>query len=81
MAERLTMTRGQLNELLARLAAENPKYREALINDPKITVKSMILETLDEVFVVVPHVTEEGELSESDLEKVSGGILHRAQCR
>ena len=85
MGESLTMTRGQLHDLLSRFAVENPKYREALINDPKtvlekqlgsslgnVTVKSVI-ETPDTMYVVVPYVQKEGELSDSDLERVAGG--------
>ena len=73
--------------LLARFAVENPKYRDALINDPKmvlekqlghslgkISVKSVI-ETPDTMYVVVPYVAKEGELSDSDLENVAGGLL------
>ena len=85
--ETLKMTRGQLHDLLARFAVDNPKYREALIKDPKMvlekqlghnlgkmTVKSVV-ETPDTMYVVVPYVTKEGELSDSDLEKVAGGML------
>ena len=87
MSETLTMSRGQLHDLLARFAVENPKYREALIADPKtvlekqlghalgkMTVKSVI-ETPDTMYVVVPYVAKEGELSDSDLENVAGGLL------
>ncbi len=87
MAETLTMTRGQLHDLLSHAAVENPKYREALIKDPKmvlekqlghslgkLTVKSVI-ETPDTMYVVVPYVAKEGELSDSDLENVAGGLL------
>ena len=87
MAESLTMTRGQLQDLLARFAVENAKYRDALIADPKmvlekqlghsmgqITVKSVV-ETPDTMYVVVPYVAKDGELSDSDLENVAGGLL------
>ena len=87
MPESITMTRGQLHDLLARFAVENPKYREALIKDPKmvlekqlghnmgkVTVKSVV-ETPDTMYVVVRYVTAQGELSDSDLEKVAGGLL------
>jgi hypothetical protein len=94
MAESLTMTRGQLHDLLARFAVENPKYREALINDPKmvlekqlgsslghVTVKSVV-ETPDTMYVVVPYVQKDGELSDADLETVAGGMLNNllAKC-
>ena len=35
MGQTLTMTRGQLHDLLARFAVENPKYRQALISDKR----------------------------------------------
>jgi hypothetical protein len=79
------MTRGEVQDLLAKFAVENPKYRQALISNPKsiiekqlntslgkVNVKS-IVETADTTYVVVPHVAGEGELSDSDLEKVAGG--------
>ena len=93
MAESLTMTRGQLHDLLARFAVENPKYREALINDPKtvlekqlgsslgnVNVKSVI-ETPDTMYVVVPYVQKEGELSDADLETVAGGMLNNLMAK
>ena len=73
MAESLTMTRGQLHDLLAGFAVENPKYREALINDPKMVLEKQlgsslgslkvqpVVETPDTMYVVVPYVQKEGE--------------------
>jgi hypothetical protein len=87
MSETLTMTRGQLADLLTRAAVENPKYREALINDPKMVLEKQlghtlgkmsvksVIETPDTMYVVVPYVAKEGELSDSDLENVAGGLL------
>lgn len=83
----VTVTRGQAQDLLTKFAAENPKYREALIRDPKgvlekqfdskiprgVTVKA-IVETPDTLYVIVPHLPVEGELNDLDLEKVAGGI-------
>lgn len=79
------MTRGEIQDMVAKFAVENPKYREALIKDPKnviekqlgaklgkVQVKSVV-ETADVAYVVVPHVAKEGELSDADLEKVAGG--------
>ena len=79
------MTRGEVQDLLAKFAIENPKYREALIKDPKsiierqlgtslgnVAVKAVV-ESADTVYVVVPHIAGEGELSDADLEKVAGG--------
>ena len=79
-----TMTRGEVQDLLAKFAA-NPKYRAALVKDPKavierqlntslgnVKVKS-VMETADTVYVVIPHIASEGQLSDADLEKVAGG--------
>ncbi len=83
MAEK--MTRGQVQDLLAKFATENPKYRDALIKNPKemiekqfatslgnVNVKAVV-ETADTTYVVIPHIAKEGELSDADLEKVAGG--------
>ena len=79
------MTRGEVQDLLAQFAVESPKYRDALVKNPKavierqlntslgnVKVKSVV-ETADTVYVVVPHIPAEGELSDADLEKVAGG--------
>jgi hypothetical protein len=80
-----TMSRGQVQDLLTKFATENPRYRAALVQDPKSVVERQlntslgdikvkaVVETADTVYVVVPHVAAEGELSDSDLEKVAGG--------
>ena len=80
-----TMTRGEVQDLLAKFATDNPRYREALVSDPKSVIERQlgtslgnvqvkaIVETADTVYVVVPHVASEGELSDADLEKVAGG--------
>ncbi len=89
----MSLSRGQLQDLLNKFATENPKYREKLISDPKwvlekqlnnslgkIVVKALV-ETADTIYVVVPHVAKEGELSDADLEKVAGGFMDfNAQC-
>ena len=79
------MTRGEVQDLLAKFAVESPKYREALIKDPKSIIERQlntslgptkvkaVVETADTVYVVVPHIAAEGELSDADLEKVAGG--------
>lgn len=79
------LTRGELQDLLARFALANPKYRDALLKDPKsvverqlntslgnVNVKSVI-ETPETVYVVVPYVAADGQLSDEDLERVAGG--------
>jgi hypothetical protein len=79
------MTRGEVQDLLAKFAVENPKYRGALIADPKSIIEKQlntslgsmkvkaVVETSDTVYVVIPHLAGEGELSDADLEKVAGG--------
>jgi hypothetical protein len=79
------MTRGEIQDLLAKFAVENPKYREALIKDPKSIIEKQlnvslgptaikaIVETADTTYVVVPYVAQEGQLNDADLEKVAGG--------
>ena len=79
------MTRGQIQDLVGKFAAENPKYRAALVADPKsviekqlntslgdVTVKA-VEDTANTVHVIVPHAPAEGELSDADLERVAGG--------
>jgi hypothetical protein len=91
----MAMTRGQVQDLLAKFSTENPKYRDALIKDPKSILEKQlntslpanmkvkaVQETADTVYVVIPHVPGEGELDDADLEKVAGGKLdeYDAQC-
>jgi hypothetical protein len=79
------MTRGQIQDLVGKFALENPKYRAALVSDPKaiiekqlntslgdVTVKAVV-DTANTVHVIVPHAAAEGELSDADLERVAGG--------
>jgi hypothetical protein len=89
-----TMTRGRIQDLLGRFAIESPLYRKALINNPKgvierqlntqlpdsVEVKAVV-ETSQVAYLVVPHIAEEGELNDADLEKVAGGFLDKnAEC-
>lgn len=81
------MTRGEMQDLLRKFAAENPKYREALVADPKGLIEKQfnmslgstkvktVQETADTIYIVLPHVAAEGELGDADLEKVAGGFL------
>ena len=80
-----TVTRGEVQDLVAKFSAENPSYRAALLKDPKGIIEKQlntnlgsvkvqaVADTSDTIHVVVPYVAKEGELSDSDLEKVAGG--------
>jgi hypothetical protein len=87
------MTRGEVQDLVAKFATENPKYRDALIKDPKGVIEKQlntslgsvhvkaVADTADTTYVVIPHVAGEGELSDADLEKVAGGKQDiKAEC-
>ena len=92
----MEMTRGEIQDLLVKFAAEQPKYKDALSKNPKDViykqfgiqvpgnVKVQVLqETADQVYVVLPHVVAAGaELSDADLEAVAGGhtIVKEAEC-
>jgi hypothetical protein len=91
MAQKLT--RGEVQDLVSKFAAENPKYRAALIADPKGTIERQlnaplgstkviaVADAADTYHIVVPYVAAEGELSDSDLEKVAGGLADKtANC-
>ena len=83
----MKMTRGEMQDLLAKFASSNPQYRAALLKNPRAIVEkqfSMALpdnltvkaveESADTIYVVVPHAVESGaELDDADLEKVAGG--------
>ena len=83
MAEK--MTRGQIQDLVGKFASENPKYRAALLSNPKGTIEKQlntqlgamtvkaVADTADTVHVIIPYAAAEGELSDSDLERVAGG--------
>jgi hypothetical protein len=81
------LTRGEIQDLLMKFSKSNPKYREALLKNPKlvvegqmagkipdgITVKAME-ETPNTIYVIVPYVPKPGaELSDRELEAVAGG--------
>lgn len=81
------ITLNQLREIVFRQASSNPKYREALLEDPKellakqvghplpsnMNVK-VVEETSNTVYLVLPYAAPDvGELSEDDLQTVSGG--------
>jgi hypothetical protein len=84
-----TWTRGQLWDKIVEQAHQNPQYFEMLKHNPRglmekqlgtaipasVNVK-VIEETPDTYYIVLPYKAKEGaELSDSDLEKVAGGML------
>lgn len=86
-------TRGSIQDLIAQ-KANDPKFRQALLANPKASLESalgaeipggvkvkVIEETHDTYMVVLPHVTQEGaELDDAALEKVAGGMGDKAKC-
>ena len=84
-----TMTRGEIQDLIGKFAAGNPKYRAALLSDPKgviekqlntsldVTVKALE-DSADVAHVVVPPAPGEGQLQDADLEKIAGGFMDKA---
>jgi len=82
------ISRGEMQDLLTKFAVNNPKYRDALVRNPKdvlekqfnkklpATMKVKAVEdTADTVYIVVPFVPKSGqELSDSSLEAVAGGF-------
>lgn len=83
----MNMTRGEMQDLLSKFSTQNSDYRAALLKDPKGIIKAqfemelsddvqvqILEESQDKVYVVLPHIMEEGaELSDDDLEAVAGG--------
>ena len=79
------LTRGEVQDLLTKFATENPKYRDALMKDPKSIIEKQfgtslgllkvkaVADSADTINVVIPYVAREGELSDADLERVAGG--------
>jgi hypothetical protein len=92
----MDMTRGEIQDLLVKFAAEQPAYRDSLKKNPKEVIYkqfgiqvpgntkvSVLQESADQIYVVLPHVVESGaELSDADLEAVAGGhtIVKEAEC-
>ncbi len=92
----MEMTRGEMQDLLAKFAAESAEYRDALKKNPKDVVAQqfqieipshvsikVIEDSADTIHVVLPHSVEAGEeLSDADLEAVAGGhtLVKEAKC-
>ncbi len=93
----MEMTRGEMQDLLGKFAAESNSYREKLKNDPREVIQrqfgidvpgsmniKVLEESADTAYVVLPHIVEQGdELSDADLEAVAGGhsIIKEANCQ
>jgi len=85
MAEKLS--RGAIQDMLTKFSLKNPKYRTALIKNPKAVIEGQlnnklpagvkvkaVEETADTIFVIVPYVAKSGaQLSDGALEMVAGG--------
>ena len=81
------MTRGQIQDLLAKFSKKNPTYRAALLKNPKVVLEgqlntripaSVTVKAVEEspntMYVVVPYAPKAGgELSDGALEAVAGG--------
>jgi hypothetical protein len=81
------ITRGQVWDVVVKQATENPKYRAALLKDPRALMSQQLgsqipssvnVKVLEEdantYYVILPHAPKTGaELADSDLEKVAGG--------
>ena len=78
------MTHGQVQDLLTKFAAENTANRDALISNPKAVIEQLggslgdrevkaVVETADTIYVVVPYVSGDRELTEAELAEMSGG--------
>ena len=92
----MEMTRGEMQDLLVKFALESPRYRQALLKNPKEIVEKqfqvsipanvnikVVEDTASTVHIVLPHAVAEGaELSDADLEAVAGGhsIVKEANC-
>jgi hypothetical protein len=92
MAE--SLSRGDIQDLLSKFSKDNPKYRAALLKNPRAVIEGQlnqkvpesihikaVEETADTMFVVVPYVPKPGaELSDSSLEMVAGGKGDTYEC-
>lgn len=81
-----TQSRKEFEEELIAKAQADESFRQALLASPKTTIENelgsalpehveikVVEETADTLYLVLPP--DEGELSDADLEAVSGGII------
>jgi hypothetical protein len=92
----MEMTRGEMQDLLVKFSLESPRYRQALLENPREVVQKqfaidipsnvnirVVEDSASTVHIVLPHTVQEGaELSDADLEAVAGGhsIVKEANC-
>jgi hypothetical protein len=82
----MVQSRKEFEEKLIARAQADESFRQALLTSPKATIEEelgaslpenveikVVEETADTLYLVLP--AEEGELSDADLEAVSGGII------
>jgi hypothetical protein len=89
-----SLSRGQIQDLLAQFSKKTPSYRAALLKNPRAVVEGQmgakipdsihvkaVEETADTMYVIVPFVPAPGaELSDSALEMVAGGKNDSYDC-
>ena len=94
MAETQEITRGEVLQIVADFAAKSSDYRTALMANPRevlskqmgqeipssVNVK-VVEDSADTVYLVAPYVASAGELSDSDLEQVAGGLMKVSRDR
>ena len=90
----VSLTRGEIQDLLSKFAKSTPSYRAALLKNPKAVLEGQlgskipdsirvkaVEETADTMYVIVPFVPAAGaELSDSALEMVAGGKGDSYDC-
>ena len=88
------LSRSELEEIVVENAVNHPKYRTALLADPKKTLEAqlnnklpeniaveVLQETAGKIYIRLPHVVADGtELSDEDLEQVAGGKDDTYSC-
>ncbi len=86
-------TRTELDTLVRDRLASDPDFRANLIAEPRVTVSQLVgvalpdavqvqvhEETLTHIHLVIPAQSTPGQLSDSDLELVAGGVCWTDSC-
>ena len=90
----VSLSRGEIQDLLSKFAKSTPSYRKALLKNPKAVLEGQlgtkipdsihvkaIEESADTMYVIVPYVAQAGaELTDSALEMVAGGKGDSYDC-